>query len=474
MLHRRHLLQALAATAAAPFLTAQVRKPNFVIFLADDLGYGDIGCFGSKDVPTPHIDSLARNGVKCTSGYVSAAVCSPSRAALLTGRYQQRFGFEFNTGPAVRDMKLRLGLPLSEKTLPQYLKAAGYTTGMVGKWHLGGNAEFQPPRRGFDEFFGFHHGANAFLTQATADGRFVETEDASGALSRPPARRNQPVFRGETPVDEDAYLTDAFAREATAFLDRHHGKPFFLYMPFNAVHTPLQTTAKYLDRVASIQDERHRMLAAMTVAMDDAIGAVLSKVKQYGLERDTLIVFLSDNGCPTYTRAGTNGPLSGSKITYFEGGIRVPFLLQWQGRLKPGQTYTQPVVSRDLLPTLLTAAGVTLPTDRELDGVDLLPYLEGKKKGPAHEWLFWRAGRNMAVRHGDWKLLRLHNGGIVHLYNLAGDVGEREDLAAANPAIVKRMQAELDKWSAAMKAPLWAPRGQPKVPVNGEEITWDL
>lgn len=469
---RRQLLKTLAGGLAASLVQAQAKKPNFIIFLADDLGYGDVGCFGSKDVPTPHIDSIARNGVKCTSGYVSAAVCSPSRAALMTGRYQQRFGFEFNTGPAARDMKLRLGLPLTEKTLPQYLKAAGYTTGMVGKWHLGGNEEFQPPRRGFDEYFGFHHGANAFITQGTVDGRFVETEDASGALSKPPVKRNQPVFRGMTPVDEDTYLTDAFAREATAFLDQHHDKPFLLYMPFNAVHTPLQATAKYVDRVASIADERHRMLAAMTVAMDDAIGAVLAKVKQYGLERDTLIFFFSDNGCPTYTRAGTNGPLSGSKITYFEGGIRVPFAVQWTGRLKAGQVYGQPVVSRDVLPTILAAAGVALPAD--LDGVDILPYLDGRKKGSAHEWLFWRAGRNMAVRHGDWKLLVLHNGEIVHLYNLAKDIGERNDVAGQNAAVVKRMRAELEKWSASMMKPKWEPRSQPKVPVNGEQITWDL
>jgi len=469
---RRQLLKTLVGGVAASMVQAQAKKPNFIIFLADDLGYGDVGCFGSKDVPTPHIDSIARNGVKCTSAYVSAAVCSPSRAALMTGRYQQRFGFEFNTGPAARDMKMRLGLPLTEKTLPQYLKTAGYTTAMVGKWHLGGNEEFQPPRRGFDEFFGFHHGANAFITQGTVDGKFVETEDASGALSKPPAKRNQPVFRGMTAVTEDTYLTDAFAREAVAFLDRHHDKPFLLYMPFNAVHTPLQATAKYVDRVASIQDERHRMLAAMTVAMDDAIGAVMAKVQQYGLERDTLVFFFSDNGCPTYTRAGTNGPLSGSKITYFEGGIRVPFAVQWPGRLKAGQVYAQPVVSRDVLPTILAAAGVSMPAD--LDGVDILPYLDGRKKGSAHEWLFWRAGRNMAVRHGDWKLLVLHGGEIVHLYNLAKDIGERNDVGAQNAAVVKRMRAELDKWSASMMKPRWEPRSQPKVPVNGEEITWDL
>lgn len=472
-MERRNVLKTLLAAAAAPLVSGAAKKPNFVIFLADDLGYGDTGIFGSPDVKTPNIDSIGKNGIRFTDGYVSAAVCSPSRAALLTGRYQHRFGHEFNTGPAARDMQQHLGLPLTEKLLPEYLKAAGYKTGMVGKWHLGGNPEFYPTKRGFEEYFGFHHGANSYITTQTPGGKHVETEDATKGL-RVSARRAQPVFRQDTPVEEHDYLTEAFAREATAFVERHHDKPFLLYMPFNAVHTPLQATAKYLDRVASIKDERHRTLAAMTIAMDDAIGMVLNKLKEHKIDKDTMIFFFSDNGCPTYTRAGSNGPLSGSKITYYEGGIRVPFMMQWSAQLKAGQVYKQPVISRDLLPTILTAAGVALPTDRELDGVNLMPYLTGKSKGSPHEWLFWRAGRNHAARYGDWKLLLINNEEKVKLFHLGKDLGEKNDVAAQNPEIVTKMRAALLNWSSKMKKPGWEPRSSPVVPVNGEQITWDL
>lgn len=368
-------------------------------------------------------------------------------------------------------MKESLGLALTEKTLPQYLKEQGYTTGMIGKWHLGGNPQFMPTRRGFDECFGFLHGANSYITARTPGGKYTETEDVKG--TRIPEKRLQPVYRNETSVDESEYLTEAFAREATAFLDRHHDKPFLLYMPFNAVHTPLQATTKYLDRVANIADERHRALAAMTIALDDAIGAVLNRLRQHKIEDDTMIFFLSDNGCPTYTRAGSNGPLNGSKITYYEGGIRVPFLMQWKSAIPGGQIYRHPIVSRDVLPTMVTAAGGTLPKDREIDGVDLIPFVSGKKKNPPHEWLFWRAGRNHAARYGSWKLI-LHGEDQVKLYDMAEDLGEKNNVAAANPDVVKKMRAQLTAWSSLMKKPGWAPRSSPTVPVNGEQIVWDL
>jgi arylsulfatase A-like enzyme len=270
MLTRRAAIQSLAAAFAQVRQTG--RKPNLIILLADDLGYGDIGCFGSHDVPTPNIDSIAANGIRFTDGYVTNAVCSPSRAGLLTGRYQQRYGHEFNPGPAARDVKQHLGLPVTETLLPKMLKKAGCATGMVGKWHLGGNPEYHPMSRGFDEFFGFLHGANAYVTMKTP-GR--ESVDVPGeGMGRVLDARAQPLYRGRETVGEDDYLTDAFGREAVAFIDRHKTEPFFLYLPFNAVHTPLQATAKYVDRFANIPDKRHRMLAAMTSAMDDNVGKV--------------------------------------------------------------------------------------------------------------------------------------------------------------------------------------------------------
>jgi arylsulfatase A-like enzyme len=470
MLTRRAALQTLAAGLASGFsASAQTaRKPNLIILLADDLGYGDVGCFGSPDVPTPHIDSIAASGVRCTDGYVTNAVCSPSRAAILTGRYQHRYGHEFNPGPARRDEAEHLGLPLSETLLPKMLKKAGYSTGMVGKWHLGGNPEFHPMSRGFDEFFGFLHGANSYVTTGTG-GR--ESVDAPGEpKAGVPDSRVQPIFRGRKSVEESDYLTDAFTREAVGYIDRHKRDPFFLYLAFNAVHTPLQATAKYLDRFANIPNPRHRMLAAMTSAMDDGIGKVLGKLKESGLEKDTLIFFLADNGCPIYTGAGSNRPLNGSKCTLYEGGIRVPFAMQWPGRIKPGQVYRKTVSSLDMAPTFLNLAGAA--SEHPLDGVDLLPYVTGKNSGAPNEKLFWRMGRNSAARIGNWKLIQI--GDKAKLYDLATDIGEKKDLAAEKPEVVRDLTAAWKAWNAPMVAPLWKPRGTPEIPINGEKITWDI
>ncbi|MDQ2944807.1 MAG: sulfatase-like hydrolase/transferase [Acidobacteriota bacterium] len=327
MISRRQAMNVLAGGfASIPALaqTKGARKPNFVIIVADDLGYGDIGCYGSPDVPTPNIDSIAADGIRFTSGYVSAPVCSPSRAALLTGRYQQRFGHEHNCGGAARDLKEHLGLPLTEVTLPQTLKGAGYVTGMVGKWHLGMNQEFHPMSRGFDDYFGFLAGANSYLLKSSHGGLDVDVRegDNMGIFDE----RRQPI---------------------------------------------------YVDRFANIKDERHRMLAAMTSALDDNVGKVLASLRSSGLEKDTLVIFISDNGSPTYTRAGTNRPLNGGKLTLYEGGFRVPFMAKWPGKIQPRQVVNTPVTSRDLFPALVEAAGAVVPGDRKLDGVDLMPHLAG-------------------------------------------------------------------------------------------------
>ena len=461
---------AACATAGWPQNTRSPRQPNLIILLADDLGYGDVKCFGSPDVPTPHIDSIAAGGARFTDGYVSAAVCSPSRAGLLTGRYQQRYGHEYNPGPARRDREQNLGLAHSEMTLPQALKKSGYATGMVGKWHLGSNPPFHPLARGFDEYFGFLSGANSYITSKTPAGQMVDTEDAPAEII---AERREPIYRGREPVMENEYLTEAFRREAVTFIDRHKKEPFFLYMAFNAVHTPLQATQKYLDRFANIANKRHRMLAAMTSAMDDAIGAIVSKIRESGLEKDTVICFLSDNGCPIYTRAGSNGPLNGCKCTYYEGGIRVPFAMQWPGHIPAGQTYRHPVVSRDIFPTFLNLAGARLPQDREYDGVDLMPYLTSKKEGAPHDILFWRAGSNSAARRGNWKLIAIGED-KNRLYDLATDIGEKKDLSTQHPDVVKELRAALKAWNAKLIAPRWEPRGTPMIPINGENIRWQI
>jgi arylsulfatase A-like enzyme len=413
------------------------RKPNLVILLADDYGYADLGVHGCKDIPTPHIDSLAKNGVRCTNGYVSGVYCSPTRAGLLTGRYQQRFGHEFNPGAGAE-----VGLPVTETTLADRLKAAGYATGLVGKWHLGGADKFHPNQRGFQEFYGFLGGAHPYLPVQT-------------------------LLRGTNKEQEKEYLTDAFAREAVRFIDRHQKEPFFLYLAFNAVHTPMDATEQYLARFPKIEDKMRRTYAAMTSAMDDAVGAVLRKLRDSNLEENTLVFFFSDNGGPTMKGTTINGsrntPLRGSKRTTLEGGIRVPFLVQWKGRLPAGKVYDSPVIQLDIHPTALAAAGVEAKSEWKLDGVNLLPYLEGKNTQPPHDVLYWRMGQQMAVRKGDWKLVR-HDWentlSGMKLYNLAQDIGEETDLAARNPAKFKELEDVWKKWNAELVKPLWGGGGK--------------
>ncbi len=307
-------------------LSAADARPNIVILVADDLGYADIGCHGGKEIPTPHIDSIAAAGVRCTSGYVSGPYCSPTRAGLLTGRYQQRFGHEFNPGPPTAE-NANFGLSLKETTLPQRLKEAGYATGMVGKWHLGHKDEFHPLSRGFQEFYGFLGGSHTYFNEQK--------------------KPNDPIMRGREAIAEPEYLTDAFQREAVAYIDRHQKEPFFLYMTFNAVHTPMDATDKYLARFSKIEDPKRRAYAAMLSAMDDAIGAIVGKLKATGIEDNTLVFFISDNGGPTAVNTGLNTPLSGVKAQTAEGGIRVPYLVQWKKKLPAGKIYDVADIAAD-------------------------------------------------------------------------------------------------------------------------------
>src|SRR4051794_29379549 len=375
------------STSCGLGLAAERPRPNVLILVADDLGYGDLGFQGGRDIPTPHLDALAGRGVRCSNGYVSGPYCSPTRAGLLTGRYQQRFGHEFNPGERAGDDNNNLGLPLSETTLADRLKAAGYATALVGKWHLGSAPKFHPQRRGFDEFFGFLAGAHPYFPG-----------------------QGEPIYRGTEVVKEQEYLTDAFAREAVSFIDRHRETPFLLYLAFNAVHTPMHATDPRLSRFAAIEDEARRTYAAMLSAMDEGVGRVLDTLRARGLEEDTLVVFFSDNGGPTMPgttiNASRNDPLRGSKRTTLEGGVRVPFAARWPARLPAGKVYEHPVIQLDLLPTLLSAAGVEAKPDWKLDGVNLLPYWTGTESRTPHETLYWRMGNQMAIRRGDWKLVR--------------------------------------------------------------------
>ena len=421
----RCLLTLVLSCVFCGSLMAAERKPNILVILADDLGWGELGCQGfTQQIPTPHIDSIASSGVRFTSGYVSGPYCSPTRAGFMTGRYQQRFGHEFNPGPEQTASK-DFGLPLTETTIGNRLKAAGYATGWFGKSHLGYEPPFHPLQRGFDEFYGFLGGARSYF-------------DTDGDVS-------SPVQRGtETVKKFGGYTTEAFAREAVAFIDKHQGEPWFCYLPFNAVHGPLEATDKYLSRFASITDTKRRTYAAMQSAMDDAIGSVLEKIRTLGQEENTLIFFFSDNGGPTPSTTSSNGPLRGFKAQTWEGGIRVPFIVQWKGRIPAGKVDDRPVIQLDILPTALAAAGVTAKPEWKLDGVNLLPYLTGEKSGTPHEALYWRFGQQVAIRMGDWKLVKgagspgvegvERNGKAsmagAELYNLKDDIGETNNLAA--------------------------------------------
>lgn len=429
----------VAAVLLFASLSVQAQQPNIIVIVADDYGYADLGVQGCKDIPTPHIDSIARNGTRCSSGYVSGPYCSPTRAGLLTGRYQQRFGHEFNPGPP-GNAAANFGLSLNETPLPQRLKAAGYATGMVGKWHLGYAEKFLPMQRGFDEFFGFPGGAHKY--HAGGGGN-----DAGN-----------PIMRGNKPVEEKEYLTDAFAREAVAFIHRHKTQPFFLYLSFNAVHTPLQATDKYLKRFAHITNTQRRNYAAMTSAMDDAVGAVLKKLSDEKMDRNTLLFFISDNGGPTAANGSDNTPLRGAKSSTWEGGIRVPFLVQWQNRLPAGKVYDQPVIQLDIAPTVLAAAGVELKPEWKLDGVNLLPHLVGDKKSAPHEALYWRLGAQTAIRMGDWKLTQnggTGKGGGAQLFHLGRDIGETTDLASKEPAQFQKLTVAWKAWSQELAEPAW-------------------
>jgi len=429
-----------AASSAAPVwadAAAPRPRPNVIVILADDLGYADVGAQGlSADVRTPNIDSIAASGARFTQGYVSCPVCSPSRAGFLTGRYQERFGHDYNPGP---DAPNNFGLPLDQVTIADRMKAAGYATGLVGKWHEGSTPDRTPTKRGFDETYGFLGGSHQYLGN-----------------NRLGANRENAIRRNNVPVPEPEYLTNAISREAVAFIDRHKGEPFFLYVPYNAVHQPQEAPQKYQDRFADVKDKKRKLMLAMLSAEDDGVGEILGKLKKENIEDNTLVFFFSDNGGPTSKNGSRNTPLAGFKGQVWEGGIRIPFMAKWPGHIKPGQVLDQPVISLDILPTALAVVGDSSPSKVPLDGVNLLPLLEGKTVDRPHDVLHWEFAPQWAVRAGDLKLVGFAND-PPKLFDLKADVSEHHDLASARPADTKRLLALHEQFSATLPPPLWAP-----------------
>lgn len=441
-------IAALLLTALTADSTAGQVKPNILLIVADDLGYGDIGVHGGRDVPTPNIDALAAGGVRCTNGYVTAPYCGLSRAALLTGRYQTRFGYEFN--PHFGD-HAKLGLPLDQRTIADRLRGAGYATGAIGKWHQGFHPDYHPQSRGFDAFFGFLVGGHNFLLSSKATPKFGT------------AHSHDMIHRGREPQRLDGYTTDLFTHEAIGFMDRHQDKPWFLYLSYNAVHTPLEVLEKYGARVpTNITDPARRGYLSLLIGLDDSVGRVTAHLRDTRRDKNTLVFFLSDNGGsgrkPLFAyNTGKNTPLRGDKGQVLEGGIRVPFFVSWPGKLPTGGTYQPMVSALDILPTACAVSGTAAG---ETDGVNLIPHLTGEKATAPHEALYWRFGPQQAIRRGNWKLVNWRDftaktQGGWQLYDLSKDISERTDLAAAQPQRVAELTGAWETWNAKNIAPLW-------------------
>ncbi len=461
-------------------------KPNIVIIIADDLGKTDISLYGNPPIQTPNIDSIGLKGMTFTEGYITSPICAPSRAGMLTGRYQQRFGFEYQphdrypknriemfvyknfiaTGdwlvadqidfPRFKDV-VKNGMSPSEILLSEILQKAGYRTGIVGKWHLGGSDHAIPINRGFDYQYGFYEAYSLYMADTShpdiINQRHKDFSDpfiwGKGRSGNCAVRRNHDV------IEEEFYLTDRIAEEAIDFIDRDPDNPFFLYVPFLAPHTPFQATKEYYDKLKHIKDRNKRVYNAMIWQLDDAVGNIIDHLEKKGLIENTIVFFLSDNGGATYTEATDNDPLKGGKFTNFEGGLNIPFMVRYDGKVKPRAAYSSPVISMDIFSTALDLAQVEYSVDRQLDGRSLLPILTDSVQNVIHKKLCWRSGYNRAIRYENWKLIWDELSGNEALYNLSADKIESKNLSSANPEKVKELKQLHAEWESEMMDPKW-------------------
>jgi arylsulfatase A-like enzyme len=499
-------VEATKAFLAAPARPSVSRQPNVVLIVADDLGYYDTSLYAPSRVETPHLERLAETGATFSAGYVTAPVCSPSRAALLTGRYQQRFGFELLThdryprnrlelwfartffsthgwraldellSPSRTDIELQ-GVPPSEATLAELLKKHGYATSVFGKWHLGFGETMLPQARGFDYQYGFYDAFSLY-----ADPRDPAITNARGSYF---ADRYQwwrgrsggsAVRRNGAVVEEQTYLTTQIAREAARWIEAQgeNDKPFFAYVPFSAPHAPMQAPRAYVERFADVPDPDKRVYYAMISLLDEGVGEILAAVDRLPRRDDTIVVFLSDNGAAAYTGIADNLPLKLGKLTGFEGGVRVPFVLRWPGRVAGGARYTEPVSSLDVFMTIATASGAALPSDRGYDGVDLVAYLRGEKAGSPHDALFWRCGGHRAIRAGRYKLISDARTGSRSLFDIEADPSESVDLLAREPAIAAALEERLRAWEVTLAPPRWPPAMEYHFSDGGREYVFPL
>jgi arylsulfatase A-like enzyme len=439
------LLAAFIPQKTAKSVDSKVQNPKIILIVADDLGYNDVGFNGCKDIPTPHIDRIAKAGVVFTSGHVTYGVCSPSRAGLLTGRYQYRFGYERN--PLYVPADSLMGLPLSEETMADVLGRSGYTSMLIGKWHLGAHKSLHPLKRGFNEFFGFLGGGHQYFPEKW---KLQNPEDANGEGESYLTKLN----RNYEVVEETEYLTDALSREAVSFVERNQQNPFFLYLAYNAPHTPLQASEKYLSRFQHIQNPKRRTYAAMVSAVDDGVGRVLDKLTETDQLDNTIIIFLSDNGGPTSDNASNNAPLRGQKGSVFEGGIRVPFAIQWNHKIPANTTYDKPIIALDIFSTVLANIKGAAKPKNTLDGVNLLPFLTHKINKTPHNFLFWRMfdKKDYAIiNKNEQKMVILKDS--TYLYDLKKEINEKTNLMEQQNTLAEEMGKAKATWEKGMIAP---------------------
>lgn len=418
-------------------ISVQAEKPNFILIVADDLGFADLSMNGSEQIKTPHIDRLAKEGVKFTEGYVSSPVCSPSRAGLLTGINQVSFGHDNNLAVNQPGFDPQfMGLPLTQKTIADHLKPLGYVNGLIGKWHLGYESHFHPLKRGFDEFWGYTGGGHDYFTS-----------DPEGKGYMSPIECN---YKTPQPI---TYITDDKGDECVDFIKKHKDEPFFLFASFNAPHAPMQATEEDLELYKHIKPEKRRKYAAMVHRLDVNVGKIMDALQEEGLKENTLVVFISDNGGPVDSNASINAPYNGQKGILLEGGIHVPFIMNWPSNLRGGKVYDKPVTSLDIAPTFLGLAGGN-GKEAEFDGVNLIPYVVGKNEEIPHEELKWRFTISAAVRKGDWKLVRLPDR-LPMLYHLPSDISEQNNVALQNLDVTEKLLKKLGDWDVSLPHPVF-------------------
>tara|TARA_B110000438_G_scaffold68145_2_gene68483 strand:- start:21170 stop:22576 length:1407 start_codon:yes stop_codon:yes gene_type:complete len=433
--------------------TNEEKNPNIIVIISDDQGYADVGFHGSREIFTPNIDRIANNGVVFSEGYVSYAVCSPSRAGLITGRYQNRFGYTRNILLAPKDSLM--GLPLSEQTLPDVLNNVDYKTKAIGKWHLGAHESLVPERRGFDEFFGFIIGGHRYFPEDLTINDLTEANrQMDGYITR--------IYDNGKRIDTKKYLTEELSDNAVQFIEDNSDNPFFLYLSYNAPHTPLQATERDLERNNHIEVEKRRTYAAMVSSMDDGIGLILDKLEEKKISDNTIVVFFSDNGGVEWYNFSDNGVLRGIKGDFFEGGIRVPFTMQWPKKIKPGITYDKPIIALDVFATVASAASAEKYIKNDIDGVDLLPYINGDKSGLPHQYLYWQnPDKDIdVVRDERYKYLRIKND--EYIFDLKNDISEETNIIDSSKPIYDRLKSQFKEWEKDMIDPVFMDLGMGK------------